>query len=111
MLDACLNLDAETPLVCRGSAGSFSTLAVSVTVRVELAQEAAKEAETRADSELRSVLEDVLRRLRRVGRKLLSMNVHLFPVKEWSLGGEVSALFVKGSISVTFGTNGTSRRP
>jgi hypothetical protein len=31
------------------------------------------------------------------------MNLHLLPVKEWSLGGKVSAPFVTGQISVTFG--------
>ena len=78
-------------------------LAVSVTVRVELVQEAAKRAEEHADKELKGVLEQVLNNTRGAGRKLLSMNLHLFPVKEWTLGGEVSALFLKGTISVTFG--------
>jgi hypothetical protein len=35
------------------------------------------------------------------------MKLHLFPVKEWSMGGEMSALFAKGSISVTFGKRRT----
>jgi hypothetical protein len=72
-------------------------------VRVELAQAAARDAAEVADEELKGVHERVLRRLGRVGRKLLSMNLHLLPVREWTLGGEVSALFVKGTISVTFG--------
>jgi hypothetical protein len=70
---------------------------------IELAQESAQDAARRADEELSGVLDKVLRRLGRAGRKLLSMNLQLLPVKEWSLGGEVSALFVKGSVSVTFG--------
>lgn len=74
-------------------------LAVSATLHVEMSQEAAEQ----ADGELSGILERVLGKLGRAGRKLLSMNLHLLPVKEWSLGGEVSALFVKGSISVTFG--------
>jgi hypothetical protein len=45
----------------------------------------------------------ILGKLGRVGQRLLSMNLHLLPVKEWSLGGEVSVPFFKGSISVTFG--------
>ena len=78
-------------------------LAVSATLHVEMSQEAAQEAAEQADGELSGILERVLGKLGRAGRKLLSMNLHLLPVKEWSLGGEVSALFVKGSISVTFG--------
>ncbi len=78
-------------------------LAVSVTVQVELVQEAAKRTEERADEELKGILQSILDRAGWIGRKLLSMNLHLFPVKEWTLGGEVSALIVKGKISVTFG--------
>jgi hypothetical protein len=99
-LDRLLTAVAE--LLAAGQAVPAG-LAVSVMVRAELAQEAAKDAADHAAGELKSVLERVLTRLGRVGRKLLSMNLHLLPVKEWSLGGEVSALFVKGSINVTFG--------
>lgn len=74
-----------------------------MTLHVEIAQEAAKDAAKHADGELSAVLERVLRRLGRAGRRLLSMDLHLLPVKERTLGGEVSTLFVKGSISVTFG--------
>jgi hypothetical protein len=78
-------------------------LAVSVTLRVEMARGATKDAADHADGELKKTLEQILGRLRWIGQKLLSMNLHLLPVKEWSLGGEVSALFVTGQISVTFG--------
>jgi hypothetical protein len=78
-------------------------LAVSVTVRVEMARGATRDAADHADGELKKTLEQILRKLRWIGQKLLSMNLHLLPVKEWSLGGEVSALFVTGQISVTFG--------
>jgi hypothetical protein len=83
-------------------------LAVSVTVRVELVQEAARQTADHADKDLQVTLKQVLEKTRMAGQKLLSMNLHLFPVKEWQLGGEVSALFVKGTISVTFGS-GTSQ--
>lgn len=78
-------------------------LAVSVTVRVELVQDAAMQAGEHADTELKGVLKQVLERTPKVGRKLLSMNLHLFPVKEWKLGGAVNAGFAKGTIEVTFG--------
>jgi hypothetical protein len=68
-----------------------------------MVREAAENAAGQADGELRRVLEGVLGKLPKVGQELLSMSLHLFPVREWSLGGEVSALFVKGSISVTSG--------
>jgi hypothetical protein len=77
-------------------------LAVSVTVRVELVQEAVKQATKHADAELKGILQQVLEGTQKVGRKLLIMFLHRFPVKEWTLGGEVSALLVKGTISVTF---------
>jgi hypothetical protein len=84
--------------------GSISAgQACSVVLQVEMVREGVKEEAEKADPELRKVLEGVLRKLGRVGQKLLSMSLHLFPVREWSLGGEVSALFVKGRISVTFG--------
>jgi hypothetical protein len=79
-------------------------LAVSVTVRVELVQEAAGRAADHADTELTETLKEVMAKTRTAGKKLLSMNLHLFPVKEWQLAGEVSALFAKGSITVTFGS-------
>ena len=78
-------------------------LAVSVSVRVEMAQEAAKEAANKADGEWKRLLEQVLEKLGRIGRALLSMNIHLLPIKEWSVSGEASALIVKGNIKVTFG--------
>jgi hypothetical protein len=78
-------------------------LAVSVTVRVEMMQDAARQAAEHADAELKGVLKRVLERIPKIGREILSMNLHLFPVKEWKLGGEVSAFFVKGTIEVTFG--------
>ncbi|MBV9451015.1 MAG: hypothetical protein JO345_34520 [Streptosporangiaceae bacterium] len=80
-----------------------SGLAGAVIFRVELVREAAQDAADHAHGELAKVLERVLKRLGRVGRRLLSMNLQLLPVREWSLSGELSALFVRGSISVTFG--------
>jgi hypothetical protein len=83
--------------------GTSANLVVSVIVHVEMTRKAVQEAADRADGKLKEILEGVLRKLGKVGDKLLSMSLHLFPVREWSLAGEVSALFVKGSISVTFG--------
>jgi hypothetical protein len=45
----------------------------------------------------------VLKKTPVIGRRLLSMNLHLFPVKEWKLGGEASVMILKGTIEVTFG--------
>jgi hypothetical protein len=78
-------------------------LAVSVSVRVEMVQEAAKEEANKADGECKRLLEQVLQKLGQIGRALLSMNIHLLPIKEWSVSGEASALIVKGNIKVTFG--------
>jgi hypothetical protein len=78
-------------------------LAVSATARVEMARATAQDAAENADGQLKGLLERIFRKLGRVGQKLLSMNLHLLPVREWTLSGEASALFVKGSISVTFG--------
>ena len=41
---------------------------------------------------------EVLKKTPVVGRRLLSMNLHLFPVKEWKLGGKASVMFLKGTI-------------
>ena len=65
-----------------------------MTLHVEIAQEAANDAAKHAYEELSAVLERVLRRLGRAGRRLLSMDLHLLPVKERTLGGDVSTLFV-----------------
>jgi hypothetical protein len=78
-------------------------LAFSATLHVEMSQEAAQEAAEHAEGELSRTLGRVLRRLGWAGRKLLSMNLHLLPVKEWTLEAEVSAVVLKGRISVTFG--------
>jgi hypothetical protein len=83
--------------------GTSANLVVSVIVHVEMTRKAVQEAADRADGKLKEILKGALRKLGKVGDKLLSMSLHLFPVREWSLAGEVSALFVKGSISVTFG--------
>ena len=78
-------------------------LAVSAVLHVEMSQEAAQEAAKHAEGELSGTLERVLRRLGWAGRKLLSMNLHLLPVKEWTLEGEMSVAVLKGRVSVTFG--------
>ena len=80
-----------------------SQLAVSVAVRVEMVQDAGTKAEEHAHAELKETLMEVLKKTPVVGRRLLGMNLHLFPVKEWKLGGEASVMFLKGTIEVTFG--------
>lgn len=88
----------------RQSGGSPSAGQVcAVFLRVEMLQASAEEAVRHADGDVKEVLEKVLGKIPMIGQKLVSMSLHLFPVKEWSLGCEVSAVLVKGSISVTFG--------
>ena len=75
---------------------------VSVTVRVQIASDATKDAMSRANGPLKEVLENVLGKLRFIGPRLLSMNLHFFPLAEWTLGGELNVAIFKGTISLTF---------
>jgi hypothetical protein len=78
-------------------------VAAAATVQVELLEADISDAAKDADETVKGVLTRVLSKLGWVGRQLLKMNLHLFPVKEWTVGGEANALFLKGTISVTFG--------
>jgi hypothetical protein len=76
--------------------GVSTGLAASLTIQVELAQVATRDAAETADDELRGILVQILQRLGRIGRKLLSMNLHLLPVKEWTVGRRGEWVFREG---------------
>jgi hypothetical protein len=95
-------LDGIAGVLASGGSPSAGQVC-AVILRVEMLQASAEEAVRHADGDVKEVLEKVLGKIPMIGQKLVSMSLHLFPVKEWSLGCEVSAVLVKGSISVTFG--------
>jgi hypothetical protein len=90
-------------LLEHGSAVSGNMI-VSATVQTQIANEVGTSDLSSADADgpLKQILEKCLGRLKFVGPRLLSMNLHLFPLKEWTLSGEFNVAILKGTISLTF---------
>ena len=78
-------------------------LTVVAMVQGQVTQGTAKDAADLADGETKALLKWVLGKLGRIGDRLMSMNLHLLTVKEWSLEAGVNLGVAQGSISVTFG--------
>jgi hypothetical protein len=73
-------------------------------MQAQIIEEEAKDAASHVNGESQEWLKNLLKKIPLVNKRLASLGLHTMPVKEWTLTGKVSTVFVGGDISVTFGS-------